>query len=80
VLFRSLKIAKVSDSKLFGGNLTTAHQFLKDKNYEYIIVGSRCMVYGINQTVFAQKINEMDRSDLFDVKFNLGSERVYKIR
>jgi hypothetical protein len=75
-----LKLASISDSRIFGGDLVEAHQFLKDKKYEYIIVGSRCMVYGVNQTVFSQKTSEMDSSQLFSIKFKQGSERVYQLK
>jgi hypothetical protein len=75
-----LKITNVSNSRIFGGNITSAYQFLKDKKYEYIIVGSKCVLYGINQSVFSQKINEMDISPLFGVYFKSGDERVYQLK
>jgi len=75
-----LKLASISDSRIFGGNLSGAQQFLKDKKYEYIIIGSRCMVYGVNQTVFTQKTTEMDNSQLFGIKFKQGNERVYQLK
>ena len=69
------------NATIFNDNATKMNKFLKAKDYNYIIIGSKCIK---NQMIFYyefdSKIEEIEESGLFERTFNDNGEYVFKIK
>lgn len=68
------------NATIFNDDIEDMHLFLVSKNYEYIIVGSKCIKHNmLTNHGFSVKIYEMDNSGLFKRVFSFSGENVFKV-
>ena len=76
-----LQLQYPENSTIFNNPLNETYEFLKSKDYEYIIVGSKCFKHQmLFWNEFDEKVDEMDKSPLFNKTMSFQGENVFKIK
>jgi len=76
-----LNVKYPENSFVFGDDINETYNFLKYKNYEYLIIGNKCLKHGmIFYDEYKEKVNMFVESDDFEKVLDNGVEYVFKLK